>query len=132
MLDHQHHHDIKAESTSPGTLIPVTFGMEQMLVTSCSTLTYQLAYQQTSLALDLIIDCSAVVRNLAPIPIHVTLDVAYSCQVTAQSVRGDGSFSNLVISVYGSNGKHNKLARQVIIIINSMCYYNTIVTVVVN
>ena len=49
-----------------------------------------------------------------------TLGVAYSFQVAAQSVRGVGSFSNLVISVYGSNGKHNKLVRQVIIIINSI------------
>ena len=46
--------------------------------------------------------------------------VTYSFQVAAQNSHGVGSFSNPVTTVYGSQGKHNKLVRQAIIIINSI------------
>ena len=36
--------------------------------------------------------------------------VTYSFQVAAENMNGVGSFSNSVTTLYGSNGKHNKLA----------------------
>ena len=40
----------------------------------------------------------------------------YRFQVAAQSARGVGSFSNPVTFMFGSQGKHSELLRQVIII----------------
>ena len=47
--------------------------------------------------------------------------VTYSFQVAAQITYGVGSFSDPVTTVYGSQGIHSKLLRQVIIIILIKC-----------
>ena len=50
---------------------------------------------------------SCVARIILFIP-----DVTYSVQVAAQNSHGNGSFSNPVTTVYGSQGKHDNLLRQ--------------------